>query len=230
MLWVFAVVAAAPTSSAAAHPSSDVDWGIQVGLLGQAVVGNDVTGPQGQDEFDPNLSLLVEPFVFEWARAVELAPYFAFRFAGGFNEDVVDDALTEGEVVASSFDYEFGAGVRVHPWALGPIRPTLGVFGAYALSVINVGTPEAPPTTPGGPPVAAPTRTAREAFALGVGLGARTEGTWDFLGARWILGLEGRYTQYFWSGLETSVPEALGPRDLDVHRIGVLISTGLRFP
>ncbi|MGF1511369.1 MAG: hypothetical protein ACFB9M_17905 [Myxococcota bacterium] len=220
-----------PALSVSRSVPSRIRWGVQIGLLGQGVVGSGVTAPGGETEYDPNLSFFVEPFVFEYLRSIELAPFLSFRFAGGINEDLVESALTDEEEISSSFDYDVGLGIRFHPFEFFGVRPTIGLHGAYALSVVNVANPSLAPPAPGAPPVTPPTRTAREAFALGGSMGLRTEVPFQgwFNGA-WTIAVEGRYTHYFWGSLETSVPEVLNPSDLDLDRIGVAVSTGLRLP
>jgi hypothetical protein len=225
------LAASAPAiSTDAPRAEPPIHWGVAVGLAGRAAFGEGITPPGGAtDEYArADLDLAAEVFTLRLGRWVELAPYFTVRLAGGVNEplfrDAVDAANRAADDEAPDFrvtgsnDIEVGLGARVFPVRWGGLEPYVGVFGAYARSSVSV----APVDTSGGPFGSVPAAShAREGLALSGAIGARYGWSIHALGvAQLFAAAEARYTHGFWSGLDSSFRELVGPENLDLSRFG----------
>lgn len=223
-------------SATGPEPEPSVRWGLAVGLAGRTAFGDGISPPGSSvNEYArADLDLAVEVFALRLGRWVELAPYFTVRLAGGVNEALFEDAVdatnqANGDEpdlrVTGSDDIEAGLGARFFPARWGGLEPYIGVFGAYARSSVAV----APVDGGGGGPFGSVSGAshAREGFALSGALGARYGWTVQALDSpRLFVAAEARLTHGFWSGLDSSFGEAVGPEGLDLSRVGGFVWLG----
>jgi len=232
------VLAATPASestrTAATKPNEASEarrtlrWGLALGFAARGAIGAG-TRPDGQptEEYaGGDLGLAVEAFTLRW-RWLEAAPYFAIRLAGGVNASRFEPALERineaGDPDApelelgGSEDLEVGLGFRAFPFRWGGFEPYVGVFGAYARSVVDI----APVEGGGSPFDALPVeRHAREALALSGVLGARFGWSFEALSApRVFVAAELRATHNVWLGLEGPFEDVAGPEDLNLDHV-----------
>lgn len=236
--WVLLVALAAPGADATVGadpasppPRSAIRWGLAIGGAGRANLGSGRRPDGGAvDEYvGGQLDLAVEAFAVRLGRWVEVAPYFMLRLAGGVNDELFRDAIDERNQtsppdapdleVSGSDDFELGLGVRAFPVRWGGLEPYVGVFGAYGRSVVDLG----PTGDAGGSPFPnIPVEShAREGFLLSGALGARYG--WSIRGLTepdLFVAAELRYTRGFWLGLEGPFADQVGPRSLDLDRLG----------